>query len=209
VVIPSGTGVNLSVPPEAYVAAVRARTVKTSGAWRAYAGVVSESRFVTGIATAVSRADGDLLDADRVNAIRIINGSVRIYGARSHSTVTSQWRFITNRDTMNYVVYLAEEALEPLVFSGIDGRGGVYLAIRSALQGVLEPIRQAGGFFEMFDTQGRKVDSGYTITVDDSLNPLAQLETGLIKARVGVRVSSVGDKIDVNIIKSNLTSTLV
>jgi hypothetical protein len=73
----------------------------------------------------------------------------------------------------------------------------------------LEPIRQAGGFFEMFDTQGRRVDSGYTITVDDSLNPLAQLETGLIKARVGVRVSSVGDKIDVNIIKSNLTSTLV
>lgn len=209
VVIPSGTGVNLSVPPEAYVAAVRARTIKTSGPWRAYAGVVSESRFVTGLATSVSRANGDLLDADRINAIRIINGSVRIYGARSHSTVTSQWRFITNRDTMNYVVFKAEESLEPLVFSGIDGRGGVYLAIRSALQGVLEPIRQAGGFFEMFDTQGRKVDSGYTITVDDSLNPLAQLETGLIKARVGVRVSSVGDKIDVSIIKSNLTSTLV
>ena len=209
VVIPSGTGVNLSVPPEAYVAAVRARTIKTSGPWRAYAGVVSESRFVTGLATSVSRANGDLLDADRVNAIRIINGSVRIYGARSHSTVTSQWRFITNRDTMNYVVFKAEESLEPLVFSGIDGRGGVYLAIRSALQGVLEPIRQAGGFFEMFDAQGRKVDSGYTITVDDSLNPIAQLETGLIKARVGVRVSSVGDKIDVSIIKSNLTSTLV
>jgi hypothetical protein len=209
VVIPSGTGVNLSVPPEAYVAAVRARTIKTSGPWRAYAGVVSESRFVTGLATSVSRANGDLLDADRINAIRIINGSVRIYGARSHSTVTSQWRFITNRDTMNYVVFKAEESLEPLVFSGIDGRGGVYLAIRSALQGVLEPIRQAGGFFEMFDTQGRKVDSGYTITVDDSLNPIAQLETGLIKARVGVRVSSVGDKIDVSIIKSNLTSTLV
>ena len=209
VVIPSGTGVNLSVPPEAYVAAVRARTIKTSGPWRAYAGVVSESRFVTGLATAVSRANGDLLDADRINAIRIINGSIRIYGARSHSTLTAQWRFITNRDTMNYVVFKAEESLEPLVFSGIDGRGGVYLAIRSALQGVLEPIRQAGGFFEMFDAQGRKVDSGYTITVDDSLNPLAQLETGLIKARVGVRVSSVGDKIDVSIIKSNLTSTLV
>jgi len=35
------------------------------------------------------------------------------------------------------------------------------------------------------------------------------LASGLIRAKVGVRVSSVGDRIEVEIIKSNLTSSVV
>jgi hypothetical protein len=31
----------------------------------------------------------------------------------------------------------------------------------------------------------------------------------LVKAKVGVRVSSVGDRIEIDIVKSNLTSTVV
>jgi hypothetical protein len=35
------------------------------------------------------------------------------------------------------------------------------------------------------------------------------LANGLVKARVGVRVSSIGDRIEIDIVKSNLTSTVV
>jgi hypothetical protein len=209
VTIPSGTGVTLTIPPEAYVAAVRSQTQNSTGSWKAYAGVASNARFVTGIATAISKTTGDLLDAARVNALRVISNDIRIYGARSHSTVTAQWRFITAREVINYVVNQANMALEPLVFSTIDGRKTIYADVTAALQSVLEPVRIAGGLYEGFNAAGKRLDYGYTIKVDDALNPASQLETGLIKAQVGIRVSTIGDKITVNIVKSNLTTALV
>ena len=205
--IPNGS-VTVDVPPEAYVAAVRSRTHNAVGAWKAYAGVASEAKFVSGISLSVSRQEGDLMDASRVNPIRLINGRVRIYGARSHSTVTAQWRFITARDTINYISVEANNRLEDLVFSSIDGRQTLYANIINAIQSIVEPIRINGGFYEGFDSLGKRIDYGYTIKCDASLNPLAQLEEGTIKARLGVRVSSVGDKIEVDLIKSNLTTAL-
>jgi len=205
--IPNGS-VTVDVPPEAYVAAVRARTHNAVGAWKAYAGVASEAKFVTGTTLAVSRADGDLMDAAYVNPIRVINGRVRIYGARSHSSVVAQWRFITARDTINYINVEANARLEDLVFSTIDGRQTLFANIINAIQSVVEPIRINGGFYEGFATDGRRVDYGYTIKCDASLNPVTQLEEGTIKARLGVRVSSIGDKIEVDLIKSNLTTAL-
>jgi len=205
--IPNGS-VTVNVPPEAYVAAVRARTHNAVGAWKAYAGVASEAKFVSGTVLAVSRADGDLMDAAYVNPIRVINGRVRIYGARSHSTVVAQWRFITARDTINYINVEANERLEDLVFSTIDGRQTLFANIINAIQSVVEPIRVNGGFYEGFATDGRRIDYGYTIKCDASLNPVAQLEEGTVKARLGVRVSSIGDKIEVDLIKSNLTTAL-
>ena len=217
VTFPSGTGVTLSSSPEAYVAAVRSKTHNSTGPWKAYAGVDSNARFITGVATALSKSEGDELDVARVNPVRIISNDVRIYGARSHAgTATAtrdarqaQWRFITARETINYVVNQANVALEPLVFSTIDGRKTIYADITAALQSVLEPVRIAGGLYEGFSPTGKRLDYGYTIKVDDTLNPPSQLESGLVKAQVGIRVSSIGDKINVNIIKSNLTTALV
>ena len=39
--------------------------------------------------------------------------------------------------------------------------------------------------------------------------PLSQLANGVIRAKVGVRVSSVSDRIEIEIVKSNLTSSVV
>lgn len=206
--IPSGSGTSLTVPPEGYVAAVRSKMHNRVGSWQPFAGAKSEGMFVTAIETAVNRTDGQTLDDARVNAIRVVNNSVRIYGARSHSSNTTQWRFITHRDTVNYIIDRCQVALEPLVFSTINGRKTIYADIASALKGV-EPIRISGGLFEGFDNAGRQTDYGYTVKVDDSINPITQLESGLVKAQIGVRISSVGDKIEVTLTKSNLTATLV
>ena len=207
VTIPQGSA-TVELPPEAYVAAVRARTHNSTGPWKAYAGVASEARFVTGITLAVSRADADLMDESYVNPLRLVNGRVRIYGARSHSSVVAQWRFITAREVINYISVQANNRLEDLVFSTIDGRSTLFANIINAIQSVVEPIRIEGGFYEGFDSLGKRIDYGYTIKCDASLNPVADLETGTVKARIGVRVSSVGDKIEVDLIKSNLTTAL-
>lgn len=205
--IPTGT-VTVDVPPEAYVAAVRARTHNSVGSWKAYAGLASEAKFISGLTQSVSRSDADLMDAERVNPLRFINGRVRIYGARSHSSVLEQFRFITARDTINYISVEINDRLEDLVFSTIDGRATLFADIINGCQSILEPIRIAGGFYEGFANDGRRIDYGYTVKCDASLNPVQQLAEGTVKVRIGVRISSVGDKIEVDLIKSSLTTAL-
>jgi hypothetical protein len=154
----------------------------------------------------MSKAVGDELDNARINAIRLINGRARIYGARSASNDESNWRFITARDSINHIVYECEKRLEDYVFSTIDGRGALFNDISASLIGILEPIRKNGGVYEAFDVSGTRIDPGYTVKVNNSNNPASTLATGQVSADIAVRVSAVGDKITVNITKSNMTA---
>jgi phage tail sheath protein FI len=171
--------------------------------------LISASRFVSGIATEINKTTGDALDDASVNAIRIIQNSVRIYGARSLSSDTDNFRYITTQDIVNHVVVEAQRSLEDLVFGVIDGRDTIFAAITSRLISILAPMRDIGALFQAFDANGKKIDSGFTVRCDAALNPVSQLAGGTVKAKVGLRTSSVGDKIEVEITKSNLTATVV
>ena len=202
-------GVNRLIPPDGYIAAVRARAHNTTGSHQPAAGLVSNSRWVTSLESEADSATGALLDGDNVNAIRVIDGGIRVYGARSLSADTANFRYITSQDTINGIVFDANKTLEDLIFSVIDGRGNIYAAVQARLVSILEPRRISGALYEAFDVLGRRVDMGYTVQCNSKLNPASQIADGLIKAKVGVRVSSVGDKIEVDIVKSNLTTSVV
>lgn len=199
----------VTMSPEGYVAAKRSVAFNASGPWAPYAGLASEARFITGLDSVVSKAIGDELDENRVNALRVIAGRVRVYGARSASSDEENFRYITAQEMLNYIVVQAQNSLEDLVFSTIDGRGALFGQVDARLRAVLEPLRLAGGLYEAFDSLGNRIDYGYTVVVNESINPVSQLAGGLIKAKVGVRVSSVGDQIQVEVTKSNLTASVV
>jgi hypothetical protein len=74
---------------------------------------------------------------------------------------------------------------------------------------MLEPLRTAGGLYEAFDAEGVRIDSGYSVVVSDAINPISQLADGVVRANVGVRISSISDRIEIQIVKSNLTSSVV
>jgi len=205
--IPRGN-LTISVPCEGYVAAKRAAVHNKLGSWHAYAGLKSEARFVTGVQTTISSTQADALDLVYINPIRIISGTVRIYGARSASTDTVNFRYINSREVLNDIIDKAQSGLEALVFSVIDGRRSLFGEVAAVLINVLDPISKAGGLFELYDANGKRLDPGYTIQVNDAINPISQLATGVVKAKVGARVSSIGDTIEVEITKSNLTSSL-
>jgi hypothetical protein len=206
--IPNGT-LTKTIPCEGYVCAKRAMVHNTYGSWAPYAGERSEAKFVTSPYVILSSTESDTLDTGYVNAIKVINGTTRVYGARSASNDTDNFRFIVAREVLNQIVYEAETALEALLFLPIDGRRSTFSRVAATLTGIMERIRIGGGLYEAFDATGKQIDPGYTVQVNDAINPLTQLATGVIKAKVGARVSSVGDRIEVEITKSNLTSTLV
>lgn len=209
VTIPATGGTSVNIPPDGYVAAKRAVAHNTVGPWQSYAGLISEAIFVTGTSTTVSKSLSDTLDEARINGIRIINGRPRIYGARSASSDEDNFRFLNSQEMLNYVVVEAQRVLEDLVFAPIDGRQTLFTNVKSALVSLLDPIRIAGGFYEAFDDTGRRIDYGYTVVVNEAINPVSQLAGGLVRAKVGMRVSSVGDQIEVEVTKSNLTASVV
>lgn len=202
-------GVSMTIPPVGYVAAKRAVAHNQSGSHVPAAGLLSASRYVTGLVTDINKTNGDDLDNSFVNAIRLVQNSVRVYGARSCSADEENFRYITTMDTVNFIVVEAAKSLEDLVFSTIDGRNTIFSAIESRLIAILSPLRDIGALYEAYDANGKKIDSGFTVKCDAGLNPTAQLAGGTVKAKVGVRTSSVGDKIEVDIIKSNLTASVV
>lgn len=206
--VPNGS-LTMVTPPEGYVCAKRARVHNQFGAWNPYAGERTEATYVTGVYQSLSKTAADALDAGFVNPVRVINGTVRVYGARSASDDTDNFRFIMAREVLNQITYEAESALEALLFLPIDGRKSTFSRVGATLVAIMDRIRIGGGLYEAFDANGKQIDQGYTVQVNDANNPLTQLATGVIKAKIGARVSSIGDTIEVEITKSNLTASLV
>jgi hypothetical protein len=209
VTIPGAGGTTLTISPESYVAAKRAVAHNTIGAWGIGAGIVSKANFVNGVSVGIDKTTGQDLDDAQINAIRLIQNSVRIYGARSLSDDSENFRFINGRDMLNYIVTEAESRLEDLVFAPVDGRRSVFGRVEASLIALLEPLRTAGGLFEAFDADGARIDSGYSVVVSDAINPISQLANGIVRANVGVRISSISDRIEIQIVKSNLTSSVI
>jgi phage tail sheath protein FI len=201
-------GVNRLIPPVGFAAGKRALAHNQTGPHQPYAGLVSSARFVNGVEVDINRTLGDSLDEGYVNAIRFIANSIRIYGARSLSTDVDNFRFITIQDTVNSVVFEANASMEDLVFAVVDGRGSLFASIEGRLTAICERMKAIGALYEAYDVNGKLLDPGYSVKCDTSINTTAQLAEGTIKAQLGVRVSSVGDKIEVTIIKSNLTSSV-
>lgn len=214
VVVPDGLGSTRVISPESYAAAARARQViGVGGPWKPGAGIASSSRYVVGLSsngatTKVPKTISNALDEGKVNAIRVIDGQVRIYGARSASNDTGNWRYITYRDTVNQIASESEKALEQFVFSTIDSRKTLFGSIASALTTIMENTKDKGGVYAMVDAFGNDIDRGYRIDVSDSLNPVTALAEGKISASIGVRVSGVADLITLTITKSSLTTAL-
>lgn len=206
--IPNGNLTQV-VPPEGYVCGKRAKVHNQFGSWTPWAGEKTQADFVTGVYTSMTKTEAGDLDDGNVNPIRVINGTVRVYGARSLSNDTANYRFIIAREVLNQITYEAEQALEALLFLPIDGRKSTFSRVQATLTAILDRIRIGGGLYEAFDAFGKQIDPGYTVQVNDANNPISQLATGAIKAKIGARVSSIGDKIEVEITKSNLTATLV
>lgn len=205
--VPVEGGATKLVSPEGYVAAMRARAHLAVGPWRAPAGEIAVARFVTGVETELTRAQGDTLDEGHVSAIRTIAGTTRLYGWRSLSTDADNYALLVGRDVLNTVAHEAERRLERFVFRTIDGKGQLLASVAAELVGLLDPMRVAGGLYER-EVDGAQVDPGYSVDVGPTVNTDAVLNANKIAAVVALRVSPVGSLIDVTIVKAGLAASV-
>lgn len=196
VLLADGISAPKVISPEGYVAAARTRAIEETGQWRAGAGYLSEAKVVVGLDQEFDTDEGNQLDAARVNAIRTIAGTTRVYGWRSLALDEANYSFLTYRDFLNLLVMQAEDLLEDYVFQPIDGRGQLVSRIKGELEAMLIPFAEDGGLYPL-SINGSEVDPGYSIEV---VVPDTNASNE-IHATMKVRVSPVGSLIRLSIVK--------
>jgi phage tail sheath protein FI len=205
--IPDDFGGTRAISPEGYIAASRSRAHESDGPWRAAAGENSKARFVVAPDQDFSASDGDLLDASKVNVVRTIAGSVRLYGWRSLSADFDNWSMLTGADVLDRYVTAAEQALEPYLFGVIDSSGHLLANVRGVLIGIAQPMADAGGLFARV-VDGEVLDPGYVVNTDAVLNSTASLALNRIFANVGLRVSPTAAVIYLTVSKAGVAAAL-
>lgn len=198
-----------TISPEGYVAAARARAHR-EGPWRAAAGDLSTARYVVGPATVFSSTDGTDLDNSKVNVIRTISRTTRLYGWVSLAADRDNWGLLTAADTVNRVVTEAYAQLEPYLFDTIDARGHLLGKIAGTLTGIVIPMAEANGLYARLDPSdptGPPLDPGYRVRVLD-INPTEVSAQNKVLAELGIRVSPSAVIVQLTVTKAAVTAAL-
>lgn len=197
----------LAVPPEGYIAAARARAHREVGPWQAPAGERARSNMVVSPDQVFDSVTTAALEEAKVNPITPATSGVRLYGWRSLSSDSENWRLLTGAEVVNRIVVAAGQQLDPLVFSAIDARGHLLSRVEGTLQGIVEPMAAAGGLYPWIEQaaatgQPVTVDPGYQITTDSS----REVASGnLVIATLAVRVSPTAALIELTVTKVGVT----
>lgn len=197
----------LVIPPDGYVAAVRARAHRDVGPWQAPAGERARSSVVVGVDQIFDAVTANGLDDAKVNAILPTTTGVRLYGWRSLSADPANWRLLTGIDTINRIVIAAQNELADLVFSTIDSKGHLLARVEGALIGIVAPMADQGGLYEWVDADpngGNPIlrDPGYQVTTDPTREVAS---ANMVKATVAVRVAPTGALIALTVTKVGVT----
>jgi Bacteriophage tail sheath protein len=196
-----------AIPPEGYVAAVRARAHRDVGPWQAPAGERARSSIVVAPDQIFDATTANALEDAKVNPILATSGGVRLYGWRSLSADTANWRLLTGIDVINRIVVAAKAALESLVFGTIDSKGHLLAKVEGALTGIVRPMADLGGLYAWVDADingGNPIerDPGFAITTDPSREVAS---ANMVIASVAVRVAPTGALIQLTVTKVGVT----
>lgn len=209
--IPDGFGGTKVIPPDGYVAGARARAHESVGPWRAGAGELSQARSVIAPDQIFAPDDGDDLDTGRVNVIRSIGATTRVYGWRSLSTDTVNYKMLSAADVVNRVVVSAQAALEPYVFAAVDSKGHLLSAMAGTLEGIVAPMAVAGGLFARTEVQNGQLvelDPGYRVVTGPELNSADSLANDEVRGQLAIRPAPTAALVLLTVNKASVTAAL-
>ncbi len=166
---------NVYVPPSGHIAGVYSRTDSERGVHKAPAN--EQIRGALGLKYAVSRGEQDLLNPKGINAIRHLNGAVRIWGARTLSTDPS-WRYINVRRLFIMVESSIERATQWVVFEPNDHR--LWKRVTRTISSFLTLLWRNGALM------GTSPDQAFYVKCDEETNPAEVVDAGQLVVEIGL-----------------------
>lgn len=197
--VPDGAGGTRLISPEGVVAGLRARLNRT---WAAPAGEAGITRYSLGAERTLTAEEINTLDDDAVTTFRQVLGGVRLYGWRSLSLNTADFRNLSTRDYLNALAFRARRALERFAHTVIDGKRQLFQQVDNELIALVAADAAEGALFAGANDPGYKVDTGPGVNTPQSI------AAGEIRAVLAVRQSPVGSLVRLTIRKVQLTAAL-
>jgi uncharacterized protein len=166
---------NVFVPPSGHIAGVYSRTDSERGVHKAPAN--EQIRGALGLKYAVSKGEQDLLNPKGINAIRNLNGAVRIWGARTLSTDPS-WRYINVRRLFIMVESSIERATQWVVFEPNDHR--LWKRVTRTISSFLTLLWRNGALM------GTSPEQAFYVKCDEETNPAEVVDAGQLVVEIGL-----------------------
>ncbi|HTE55011.1 MAG TPA: phage tail sheath family protein [Kofleriaceae bacterium] len=166
---------NVFVPPSGHIAGVYSRTDSERGVHKAPANEMI--RGALGLKYAVSKGEQDLLNPKGINAIRNLNGAVRIWGARTLSTDPS-WRYINVRRLFIMVESSIERATQWVVFEPNDHR--LWKRVTRTISSFLTLLWRNGALM------GTSPEQAFYVKCDEETNPAEVVDAGQLVVEIGL-----------------------
>lgn len=177
----------LTLPPSAAIAGVYASIDSTRGVWKAPANV--SLNFVSGLARKISHEEQGELNihtegGKSINAIRTFTGQgIIVWGARTLAGNDNEWRYINIRRFYNFVEESVKKATQQFVFEPNDAN--TWVRISTMIENFLTNLWRQGALTGATPKEAFfvKIGLGVTMTMDDILNGLMNVEIGLAVVR--------------------------
>ncbi|WP_046755824.1 phage tail sheath C-terminal domain-containing protein [Kordia jejudonensis] len=177
----------MELPPSSGIAGVYARVDSTRGVWKAPANV-----GLTYVVKPTVRITNDIQDGlnvdttsgKSVNAIRSFTGKgVMVWGARTLAGNDNEWRYVSVRRFFNMVEESVKKASDQFVFEPNDAN--TWVRIKAMITNFLTNQWKAGALAGATtdDAFYVKVGLNQTMTADDILNGIMNIEIGMAVVR--------------------------
>lgn len=180
-------GQKLTLPPSAAIAGVYANVDASRGVWKAPANVSLNS--VSGLVRKVTHEEQAELNVHpeggkSINAIRSFTGQgILVWGARTLAGNDNEWRYVNVRRFYNFVEESVEKATQQFVFETNDAN--TWVRVSTMIENFLTNLWRQGALAGATPNEAFfvKVGLGVTMTFDDILNGIMNVEIGLAVIR--------------------------
>ncbi|HEY4238236.1 MAG TPA: phage tail sheath family protein [Kofleriaceae bacterium] len=166
---------NIFVPPSGHIAGVYSRVDAERGVHKAPANEII--RGALGLKYNVSKGEQDLLNPKGINAIRFMNGAIRIWGARTLSSDPS-WRYINVRRLFIMIESSIERATQWVVFEPNDHR--LWKRVQRTISSFLTLLWRNGALM------GTSPEQAFYVKCDEETNPAEVVDAGQLVVEIGV-----------------------
>lgn len=177
----------LVLPPSAAIAGVYATVDASRGVWKAPANVSLNS--VSGVSRKISHEEQGGLNVDpgsgkSINAIRPFTGKgIMVWGARTLAGNDNEWRYVNVRRFYNFVEESTKNATEQFVFEPNDAN--TWVRVSTMIENFLTNLWRRGALAGATPDEAFfvKIGLGTTMTFEDILNGIMNVEIGLAVVR--------------------------
>jgi phage tail sheath protein FI len=171
---------SLAVPPSGHIAGLYARVDATRGVYKAPANEVILGAQTT--ARPVSRAEQAGLNPAGVNVLRIFNGSVTVWGARTLASGSgnSEFQYVNVRRLFLFMRESIEEGTQWVVFE--PNAAPLWARIRRNVTAFLTNLWNDGALL------GAAPAEAFYVRCDEHTNPAEVRELGQVVTEIGVAV---------------------